>query len=158
MRRRDDAYVAALRDAAADAFEYTLLQHPQQLHLHGGIHVADLVEEDRTALGDLEPALARSECAGEGAFLVPEQFALQQLRRYGTAVNRHEGTRPARGSLVDGARGHLFAGAGFAKDQYIAVERGHLADELIDVTDEHRVARGQNRYARRTDLVQMACT
>ena len=61
MRGGDDAHVAALRHAAADALEDSLLQHPQQLHLHGGIHVADLVEEDRAALGDLEAALARGQ-------------------------------------------------------------------------------------------------
>ena len=42
---------------AADAPEPALLQHPQQLDLHHRAHLADLVEEHRAALGDLEQAL-----------------------------------------------------------------------------------------------------
>ena len=54
----DDAHVAADRRVIADALEHALLQHAQQLHLHRQAHVADLVEEQRAALGDLEAALA----------------------------------------------------------------------------------------------------
>jgi hypothetical protein len=43
---------------AADALEAALLQHAQQAHLHGGADVADLVEEERAAVGQLEAALA----------------------------------------------------------------------------------------------------
>ena len=60
----------------ADALEHALLQHAQQLHLHRRAHVADLVEEQRAALGDLEAALAGGDGAGEGAPLVAEQLGL----------------------------------------------------------------------------------
>ena len=60
MRGRDDAHVAVDRAIAADALEGALLQHPQQLHLHLQRHVADLVEEQRAALGKLEAADARA--------------------------------------------------------------------------------------------------
>ena len=63
---------------AADALEALLLQHAQQLGLRGGRHVADLVEEQRAAVGLLEPADAAAIGAGEGALLVAEQLALQQ--------------------------------------------------------------------------------
>ena len=43
---------------AADALEGLLLQHAQQLGLHRQAQFADLVEEDRAAVGHLEPALA----------------------------------------------------------------------------------------------------
>ena len=42
----------------ADALEGTLLQHAQNLGLGLGLHVADLVEEDRAAVGRFEAALA----------------------------------------------------------------------------------------------------
>ncbi len=54
------------------------LQHPQQLHLHGGRDLADLVEEDGASVGQLEatqPALRRT---GEGALFVAEQLRLKQ--------------------------------------------------------------------------------
>ena len=41
---------------AADALELPLLEHPQQRELHLRRQLADLVEEDRPAVGQLEPA------------------------------------------------------------------------------------------------------
>ena len=67
---------------AADAVELAVLEHAQQLHLRGGRHVADLVEEQRAAVGLLEAAGALAIGAGEGAALVTEQLGLEQrLRR-----------------------------------------------------------------------------
>ena len=44
-----------------------------------GRHVADLVEEERAAVGLLEAALAGARGAGERALLVAEQLALEQV-------------------------------------------------------------------------------
>ena len=96
MRGGDDAHVAADRHVIADALEHALLQHAQQLHLHRQAHVADLVEEQRAALGDLEAALAGGDRAGEGAFLVAEQLAFEQLGRNGAAVDGDERPLAAR--------------------------------------------------------------
>ena len=41
---------------AADTLERPLLEHAQQLHLHVEGHVADLVEKQSAAVGELEPA------------------------------------------------------------------------------------------------------
>ena len=49
VRRRDDAHVHGDGLAAADALDLALLQHAQQLGLHGQRHVAHLVEEERAA-------------------------------------------------------------------------------------------------------------
>ena len=113
MRRGDDAHVAVARDVAADALVHALLQDAQQLHLHRQAHVADLVEEQRAALGDFETALAGGDGAGEGALLVAEQLALEQLGGNGAAVDGDEGTLAARTRCVDGARSNLFASTGF---------------------------------------------
>ena len=59
----DDAHVAVDRAVAADALEAALLQDPQKLHLHLQRHVADLVEEQRAALGKLETADPRAQGA-----------------------------------------------------------------------------------------------
>ena len=45
------------RLGAAEPLELALLQHAQQLHLRRQVDVADLVEEQRAALGQLEAAL-----------------------------------------------------------------------------------------------------
>ena len=52
----DDAHVGLDRRAAADGRVLALLQHAQQARLRLHRHVADLVEEQRAALGLLETA------------------------------------------------------------------------------------------------------
>ena len=80
--------------AAAEARDLALLQHAQQLGLQLERHVGDLVEQQRAALGDCSNLPARLlGGAGEGAALVAEQLALEQLARDRRAVERDE--RPA---------------------------------------------------------------
>ena len=67
--------------AAADPLELPLLQDAQQLDLRLERQLADLVEEQRPAVRQLEPPLAPLHGAGEGALLVTEQLALDQPRR-----------------------------------------------------------------------------
>ena len=63
------------RLGAAHPEEGPALQHPEQLDLGGGRDLADLVEEDGPAVGQLEPAQPPLGGAGEGALLVAEQLA-----------------------------------------------------------------------------------
>src|SRR5437870_3116969 len=74
--------------------------------------VADLVEEDGAAMGRLELADLELVGAGEGASLVTEQFALQQVPRHGGAVDFDEAPSPPGGEMVDRVCDELFAGAG----------------------------------------------
>ena len=68
------------RVVAAQAGDAFLLQHAQQVGLGLEGHVADLVEEDGPPVGQLEFAdLAVLVGAGEGAGLVAEQLALQEV-------------------------------------------------------------------------------
>ena len=77
--RGDPAHVDLERARAADALEAALLEHAQQLGLQLGLELADLVEEERAAVGQLEPAALALGRAGERALLVAEQLALEQL-------------------------------------------------------------------------------
>ena len=54
----DHAHVHADGLLAAHAPELALLQHAQQLGLRAQRHLADLVQEDAAAVGQLEEALA----------------------------------------------------------------------------------------------------
>ena len=58
MRGGDDAHVGRHRLGAADRANLVLLQHAQQLHLQAHRHVADLIEQQRAAVGGLEQALS----------------------------------------------------------------------------------------------------
>ena len=62
VRRRDHAHVDGARPARAEHFERAVLQHAQQLDLRRRIELADLVEEDRSAVGE-----SRSVRAGPAA-------------------------------------------------------------------------------------------
>jgi hypothetical protein len=97
---------------AAHALELALLQHAQQLHLHLERDLADLVEEQRAAVGQLEAPGLGLHGAGEGAALVAEQLRLHQVLGDGRAVDLDErlvlaGAR----AVVDGRGDQLLAGA-----------------------------------------------
>ena len=70
--RRQDAHVDLDEDVAADRLDLALLNHAQQLVLHLGRDVADLVEEERAARRLAEQAAPRPLRAGERALLVSE--------------------------------------------------------------------------------------
>ena len=125
----DDAHVAAQQFAPTDAVELALGQHAQQAGLQRCRHVADLVQEQRAALGLLEAAGVAAGGAGEGAGLVAEQFAFQQLGRDGGGVEGHERPFAARALGVQRARGQFLAGAGLAGDQHVEVAGGDAPDQ-----------------------------
>ena len=77
----DQAEVGLDRLDAADALDLALLDRAQQLGLQVEAQVADLVEEQRAAGGQLELAELLLVRAGERAALVAEQRALDQLVR-----------------------------------------------------------------------------
>ena len=119
---RDDAGVGTDGLAAADAGELALLEDAQQLRLEVERHVGDLVEEERARRRGLELADAALDGAGEGAALVAEQLALEQLVGNRRAVDGDEGSAPV-GVVVDGAGDQLLAGAGLALDEHGGVGR-----------------------------------
>src|SRR4029077_904703 len=90
----------------------------QEARLQLGRHVADLVEEQRAALGLLEAPAPQRLRARERAALVAEQLGLEQVLRHGRGVDGDEGLGDARAVTVQRARDQLLAGAGFTRDQH----------------------------------------
>src|SRR5690606_15687393 len=135
MARREYPHVDAPRLVAADALERALLQHSEQLDLHVGAHVPDLVEEQRAAVGGLEAADSTRDRPRERALLVTEELALEKLLRNRRAIDRHERPVAAVRQLVDSARGELLTGARFALDQHRAVVAGDLLYQLVKLCD-----------------------
>src|SRR5437868_4026629 len=80
------------------------LAHAQQLDLERRGHVADLIEEERAAVGDLEQPRLILDRAGERAADVAEQRALEQVVVERGAVLHHERLLGARAVIVDRAR------------------------------------------------------
>ena len=153
---------------AAHPEERPALQHPQQLHLGGQRDLADLVQEDGAAVGQLEPAQPPLGRAGEGALLVAEQLRLEQGLRQRGAVHRDEGLVPPRGEVVQPLGHQLLAAAALALDQHGAGDRRHLLDldqhlldrralpddagALLQMPAIHQATRGGHHVVRRHRL------
>ena len=103
-------------------------------------HRADFVEEERAAVGLLEPPLARGHGAGEGAARVAEELGLEQGLGNGAAVERDEAVLAPRAGLVDGARDHFLAGAGLAGDEHRRGAGRHGLDHLAEVAHQAAAA------------------
>ena len=130
-RRGDEPDVAVQLLVRADAGERALLEEPEQLHLHRDGEVADLVQEERTAvrrLGAPDAPLAR---VGEGALLVAEELGLDQGLWERGAVENHERAVLARREALERLGHQLLAGAAFAADEHRRLARGDLADLLV---------------------------
>src|SRR2546422_1572401 len=93
VRRGDDSNVDVDRPAAPDPLDLALLERAQDLRLHDEGHVADLVEEQRPAAGQLEPSDPRADGAREGATLVAEQLGFEEplQDRKSTRLNSSHG-------------------------------------------------------------------
>src|SRR3989304_2470193 len=90
-----------------DPEEGPRFQDPEELDLAVGLHLADLVEEQSAAVGELDEAGLRRDRAGEGASFVAEQLGFQHAARERAAVDRHEGARSPGRALVDRPRHEL---------------------------------------------------
>src|SRR5207247_1089364 len=101
---RDDADVDPDRLGATDRPHLFLLNHAQELHLQVQRHLADFIEKDRAVLGrDEQPATCLHR-AGESTLHVPEELALQERLRDGSAVDGDEPLSAPWTGRVDRAR------------------------------------------------------
>jgi len=123
----DDADVDLDRLGAADAVDLALLDGSEQLGLQAGIHFADFVEQQGTAIGFFELADTPGDGAGKGALLMTEQFRFQQVFRNGGAVHRDERLVVAQGFAMDIAGQHFLTRAAFAGHQ----DGGFAAGDLV---------------------------
>ena len=90
VRRCDEADVDAHRLDPADALELALLERAKELHLHLDGDLADLVEEQRAAVRELEASGLARDRARERAALVAEELALDELLRDRGAIDLDE--------------------------------------------------------------------
>ncbi len=96
--------------------------------------VADLVEEERAFMRELEAARAPRDRAGEGASFVAEELAFQQPGGDGRAVHLDQAPRRAPAELVQGLRQQLLARARFPEQQDIrrgGRDDGDVPDHLL---------------------------
>ena len=109
-------------------------------------NVADFIQKQRSAVGQLEAAQLLGNRSRKGSLLVPEELAFQEAGRNGGAVQLHKRARPPAAQVMDRAGDQLFACAGLSLNQDGRVgwcddldlvehlpERGALADDLFEV-------------------------
>jgi hypothetical protein len=133
----DEAEIDLDRLVAAEPFDAVLLERAQQLGLGEQGEVADLVEKQRAAVGQLQPSELALLGAGEGPFFVAEQLGLEQIVGESRAVDRLQPMRRAPAQLVDHPGNELLARAGRAEDQDGDIALGGGADPFED--DQHLV-------------------
>ena len=85
----------------AERVDLALLEEAEQLGLEVEADVADLVEEERAAVGGADDAGERVVGAGEGALAMAEELALEHVARDGGAVEGDEGPVGAAGGAMD---------------------------------------------------------
>ena len=123
-------HVNLLRRAAAHRYYLAVLQHAQQLHLHGQRQLAYFVEENGAAVGLFKITFARTVGASEGTFHMTEKLTLNGAFRYGTAVDGDESPALphmfAQAVLVDDARKYILTHTTLAGDENAQVGGGHL--------------------------------
>ena len=138
---------------AAQATQLAVFQNAQQFGLRADRHLANLVEQQGTALGQLEAADAALERPGERAFLMAEDFAFNQRLRDSSAVDGDEWLRLAGTERVNGAGDQLFASAALAGDEYrCGAGRNHF-NQAKDFL--HALGRSDQR-AENSDVAQLA--
>ena len=116
--RGDHAHVDREGPLPAHPMDDARLEHAQQFRLRFRAQVADFIQEQRAAVGQLEAALAPLGGAGEGAALVAEHFRLDEIARQRRAVDGDERLARA-GALAVDRRGHqLLARARFSCNQH----------------------------------------
>ncbi len=133
VRRGEDADVGLEGLVSADPRELAALEDAEELALDLKRHVADLVEEEGAAVALLEAADALRHRPGEGALLVAEELALEEVARNRGAVDRDILRLGAARELVDRVRDDLLAHPALAGDEDGGVGAGNAADELVDI-------------------------
>jgi hypothetical protein len=121
VRRGDHPDVHAPWLCRAHGHEGPVLEEAQELHLRGRRDLADLVEEERPAVGGGEVAGLPLRRPGEGAPLVAEQLGLEERLRERRAVDLDERARGAPALVVDGSCELALPRSALAEEQHARV-------------------------------------
>ncbi len=140
-------------DGAADALELARLEHAEDLGLDRRRQFADLVEEQRAAMGQLEAAELALSSTGEGALLVAEELGLEQGLGQGGAVDGDKRPLRARAPHVQRPGEELLAGAALAFEQHGDVGRGGPLDRLHGLPQHRCLAENPRRAAAHRQLL-----
>ncbi|MDH7511571.1 MAG: hypothetical protein QHH14_01335 [Clostridiales bacterium] len=112
----------------ANLLDFTFLEDAQDFGLCFQAHVSDFIKENRPSVGLFELAYFSFGCSREGALLVTEKLALNQLFRDGGAVDLDEFFSGSKAMIVDGPGDKLLSRAALALDEDCGIRGSSLED------------------------------
>src|SRR6266566_690389 len=127
--RGNDPHVHADGLVTADPLEVALLEHAEQLRLQLQRQIPDLVQEERTPVGELKPPNASSQSARECTLLMSKQFALDQAGGQGGTIDLDQRPVTSRAQIVQRPGHQLLASSRFADEQDRRIGRGDRLDK-----------------------------
>jgi hypothetical protein len=140
VRGGQHAHVNRHRVFTSHACHAAILEDAKELGLGVQWHLADLIQEQRSATRFFESAAPGPRRAGEGSALVPEKLALDEIPRDGRAIHRDERFPAPGGARVNSARSQLFARSALAGDENPTIRGRHEFDGSQHVSDRLTVA------------------
>ena len=133
--RANDPHIDWDRLGASDTLDLSFLDNAQKLRLCVEGQLANLVEEEGSPLGELEPPHPPLQRTSECSLLVAEEFALDQGGRDRSAIDLHEFTSSPQAEVVQRAGEQFLPGAGFAEQQH-GGRRGRYALDVRQYTSD----------------------
>ena len=106
------------------------MQRAEYLGLRSQRHVTDLIKKDGATVAKLKLSNALIGRAREGAFLVTEEFTLNEVLRYCRTVDCDVGLLCAKAILENSLRNQLLARATLSSDHNSDIASRDLTDHL----------------------------
>ena len=130
--------LAYLLSAYTDIF--ACFQHTEQPRLRCHGQFADLIEENRSFVGDTEIAFTFADGTGKGALLMSEELAVNSPFRDGATVDGKILLAATGRTVVDNTWYNLLAHTAFADNQYRQIRRCHLQGDIQSMVQSIAVA------------------
>ena len=122
-----------------------------------GTHVTNLVQKQRSSVGQLELALTCLMGVGKRALFVTKQFTFQQRFADRRAIDGNQHFITTIAQIVDHLSDHFLAGSIFARDQNRQISPRDFGDGLFQVLNFETVANQVNFFGRDFGHVPFRC-
>ena len=114
----DESYVGAYLLGSTDSIERLIVEHPQEMALHGERHVANFVKEQGSTFGHFDLTGLPFDGSCERAFFMTKELVLQQILGECRTIDGDKRLGRTRTPSMNGAGHHFFAGSGLAEQQH----------------------------------------
>ena len=131
----DHPHIHGHGPGSAHWVDHAFLQNPQEFDLQFQWQVADFIEEYRAVVRQFKTSHPVGHRAGERAFFVAKELALDEVLGDGRAIDGNEIGASTRREFVQRARHDFFAGSALAGDEYGGVGRRDHGQQIANRFD-----------------------